>query len=81
MAGKENRLTLARLSHVAMSEVPPGARDLLIMVVESDGNARTVALPARGVLAIGQATWKILDPMEHERTRQEVSGPTSPGDV
>lgn len=28
-----------------------------------------VPLPARGVLAIGQAQWRILDPLEYERTR------------
>ncbi|NKE55479.1 hypothetical protein FXN61_01035 [Lentzea sp. PSKA42] len=37
-----------------------------------------VALPSRGVLAMGQATWEILDREEHERTLREVSGPTSP---
>ncbi len=33
----------------------------------------TVPLPARGVLAIGQGVWKILDPAEYERTRSETS--------
>jgi len=28
-----------------------------------------VTLPARGVLATGQAMWQILDPAEYERTR------------
>jgi hypothetical protein len=28
-------------------------------------------LPARGVLAVGQATWVILDQEEYERTRAE----------
>ncbi|MFI1307393.1 hypothetical protein [Streptomyces sioyaensis] len=32
-----------------------------------------VPLPARGVLAIGQAAWKILDPAEYERTRIETA--------
>lgn len=32
-----------------------------------------VALPARGVLAIGQAVWQILDPTEYERTRSETA--------
>lgn len=32
-----------------------------------------VALPARGVLAIGQAVWKILDPSEYARTRAETA--------
>ena len=31
-----------------------------------------VALPARGVLAIGQAAWAILDAEEYERTRAET---------
>lgn len=31
-----------------------------------------VALPARGVLAVGQAAWAILDPAEYERTRAET---------
>ncbi|SFR29153.1 hypothetical protein SAMN04488564_11777 [Lentzea waywayandensis] len=37
-----------------------------------------VALPARGVLAIGQSTWEILDPVEHDRTQRQISGSTSP---
>ena len=35
-----------------------------------------VALPARGVLAIGQAVWKILDPSEYARTRAETADGT-----
>jgi hypothetical protein len=31
-----------------------------------------VPLPARGVLAIGQAMWEILDPAEYERTARET---------
>jgi hypothetical protein len=31
-----------------------------------------VALPARGVLAIGQAMWRILDAAEYERTSREA---------
>lgn len=31
-----------------------------------------VALPARGVLAVGQAAWAILDKEEYERTRAEM---------
>jgi len=31
-----------------------------------------VALPTRGVLAIGQGAWEILDPDEYERTRAET---------
>ncbi|WP_208852837.1 hypothetical protein [Streptomyces chartreusis] len=39
-----------------------------------------VPLPARGVLAVGQAVWEILDPAEYERTRTETAGdPTMPG--
>jgi hypothetical protein len=35
-----------------------------------------VTLPARGVLATGQAMWQILDPAEYERTRfQTADGP------
>jgi hypothetical protein len=34
-----------------------------------------VPLPARGVLAIGQATWRILDTAEYERTRRETDDP------
>ena len=46
-----------------------------------------VPLPARGVLAVGQAVWEIRDPSEFERTREEVArirsltprpGPASP---
>ncbi|MBJ6640040.1 hypothetical protein H4K36_23195 [Streptomyces sp. DHE7-1] len=32
-----------------------------------------VTLPARGVLAIGQAAWEILDPAEYGRTRRETA--------
>jgi hypothetical protein len=32
-----------------------------------------VPLPARGVLAIGQALWKVRDPVEYERTRRETA--------
>lgn len=32
-----------------------------------------VALPARGVIAIGQAMWPVLDPDEFERTRRETT--------
>jgi hypothetical protein len=32
-----------------------------------------VALPARGVLAVGQAAWVILDQEEYERTRAETA--------
>jgi hypothetical protein len=31
-----------------------------------------VTLPGRGVLAIGQAAWEILDMAEYERTRAET---------
>ena len=31
-----------------------------------------VTLPARGILAVGQAAWKILDPDEYRRTRAET---------
>lgn len=33
-----------------------------------------VPLPARGVLAIGQGVWGILDPVEYQRTRSETAG-------
>jgi hypothetical protein len=33
-----------------------------------------VPVPARGVLAIGQAVWEILDQAEYERTRSETAG-------
>jgi hypothetical protein len=40
-----------------------------------------VTLPARGVLAIGQAAWEILDPIEYERTRSQTTAaqPSSGG--
>jgi hypothetical protein len=38
-----------------------------------------VPLPARGVLAIGQAAWKIRDPEEYARRRAETAGPSDPG--
>ena len=34
-----------------------------------------VTLPARGVLAIGQAKWQILDPAEYERSREDSPPP------
>ena len=34
-----------------------------------------VTLPARGVLAIGQAMWQILDRDEYARTRDDLTGP------
>jgi hypothetical protein len=34
-----------------------------------------VPLPARGVLAIGQAMWRVLDAAEYERTRAETAKP------
>ena len=41
-------------------------------VVKSNPRIGEVALPARGVLAIGQAAWEILDPGEYERMRAET---------
>ena len=32
-----------------------------------------VPLPARGILAIGEAVWEILDPVEYEQTRAETT--------
>jgi hypothetical protein len=45
-----------------------------------DDNPRigAVPLPSRGILAIGQAVWKILDPAEYERTRSETGAAPSP---
>jgi hypothetical protein len=40
-----------------------------------------VPLPARGVLAIGQAMWRVLDPVEYERTRSETADLASRRDV
>ena len=40
--------------------------------VEDNPRIGEVPLPARGVLAIGQAAWRILDPAEYERTRAET---------
>jgi hypothetical protein len=36
-----------------------------------------VPLPARGIVAIGQGVWTILDPAEYERTRQATEDPTA----
>jgi hypothetical protein len=33
-----------------------------------------VPVPCRGVLAVGQAAWEILDPSEYQRTRAELDG-------
>lgn len=43
--------------------------------VRLDHNPRigTAALPARGILAIGQAAWRILDADEYERTRADAA--------
>ena len=32
-----------------------------------------VPLPAQGMLAIGEAVWGILDPLEYKQTRSETS--------
>jgi len=40
-----------------------------------------VPLPARGVLAIGQAMWRILDPVEYERTKGEPADLTARGEA
>lgn len=42
---------------------------------QSQDNPRIgdVPLPARGVLAIGQAVWEVLDQAEYERTRSETA--------
>jgi hypothetical protein len=37
-----------------------------------------VPLPARGVLAIGQAAWEIRDPVEYERTRSATAAAEQP---
>lgn len=37
-----------------------------------------VTLPARGVLATGQAMWQILDPGEYQRTRSQAAVPARP---
>jgi hypothetical protein len=37
-----------------------------------------VPLPARGVLAIGQAMWEIFDPAEYERTSRETLSSSAP---
>lgn len=42
--------------------------------VQDNPKIGNVPLPARGVLAIGQAVWQILDPVEYERTRSETTG-------
>lgn len=43
--------------------------------VRLDHNPRIgeVPLPARGILAVGQAAWQILDSAEYERTRAETA--------
>jgi hypothetical protein len=37
-----------------------------------------VPLPARGVLAVGQAMWEIIDPAEYERTGRETTTSRAP---
>jgi hypothetical protein len=37
-----------------------------------------VTLPARGVLATGQAAWQILDPAEYQRTRSQTAAAAQP---
>ncbi len=46
--------------------------------VQDNPKIGDVALPARGVLAIGQAVWKIVDPVEYERTRAEIVAAEQP---
>lgn len=40
--------------------------------VEPNPTIGDVPLPARGILAVGQAMWEILDPTEYERTARET---------
>lgn len=40
-----------------------------------------VTLPARGVLAIGQAIWTILDPAEYEHMRSQTSAAEQTGEA
>jgi hypothetical protein len=37
-----------------------------------------VPLPARGIFAVGQAHWEILDEAEYHRTRRELAAATTP---
>jgi hypothetical protein len=46
--------------------------------VEPNPTIGAVPLPARGVLAIGQAMWEILDPAEYRRTSEETVGSSAP---
>jgi hypothetical protein len=78
-SGHTGTLMPQRLYFIDESRATLGGVDLG-RPVRLDDNPRIgdVALPARGILAIGQALWKILDPVEYERTRAETDAALSP---
>lgn len=78
-SGHHGKLMPERMYYVDDSHATLDGADLGIPVrLAQNPTIGGVALPARGVLAVGQSTWEILDPAEHERTLQQVNGPTSP---
>jgi hypothetical protein len=78
-SGHNGKLMPERMYYVDDSHATLDGADLGIPVrLAENPMIGDVALPARGVLAVGQSTWEILDPAEHERTLRQVNGPTSP---
>jgi hypothetical protein len=59
-----------RMYFIEESEATPEGIDLGRPTrCEPNPSIGGVPLPARGILAIGQAAWEILDPAEYDRTR------------
>lgn len=78
-SGHHGKLMPARMYFVDDSRAVLDGTDLGTPVrLKDNPMIGDIALPARGVLAIGQATWEITDQAEHDRTRREVSGSASP---
>lgn len=62
------RLSLIERARVQLAGVDPGEPTR----VRPNPLIGQVALPARGIFAIGQAHWEILDHAEYEQTRAEM---------
>lgn len=77
-SGHQGLLMPERMYLVADASATLGGLDLgkPARLLESPTIGR-VALPARGVLAIGRATWRIRDAAEY-RLAREVAGATAP---
>jgi hypothetical protein len=68
------RMYFVELSTATVEGVDLGRRTR----VEPNPTIGDVVLPARRVLAMGQAMWEILDPAEYERTARQVQASPAP---